>query len=227
MPRRTTPSVELRKRYPILMQVSMVISLALVIALFVAPIHSGDSALSLAPIEYEVVMLEDIEHTRQYEPPPPPQTPPPVVASDDIELEQIELDLDIDLDLGRAAVVPMAPPPPAPAAPPPVEEEPDIFVAVEQMPELIGGLASIQSRIRYPEMARRAGIEGVVIVQFVIDPEGRVTNPVVLRGIGGGADEAAIEAVRQARFTPGMQRGRPVRVQFAIPVRFSLNESGS
>ena len=93
------------------------------------------------------------------------------------------------------------------------------------MPELIGGLEGLQRNIVYPEIARLAGIEGRVTVQFVIDQRGNVINPVVVRGIGAGCDEAAIEAVKKARFTPGMQRGRPVKVSYTLPITFRLNTS--
>ena len=103
----------------------------------------------------------------------------------------------------------------------------DYFVVVEEMPELIGGLQSIAQEIRYPEMARRAGIEGRVFVQFIVNEEGEVERPQVLRGIGGGADEEALRVVSQAKFTPGYQRGRPVRVQFMLPIIFRLPDSGA
>jgi TonB family protein len=101
----------------------------------------------------------------------------------------------------------------------------DFFVVVEEMPELIGGLASVQREIRYPEMARRAGIEGRVFVQFIVNEQGDVENPQIIRGIGGGADEEALRVVRQAKFTPGMQRGRAVRVQYSLPIFFKLQGS--
>jgi TonB family protein len=105
----------------------------------------------------------------------------------------------------------------------------DYFVVVEEMPELIGGLASLQQEIRYPEMARRAGIEGRVYIQFVVNEQGDVENPRVIRGIGGGADEEALRVVSQAKFKPGYQRGRPVRVQYSLPIFFRLasDESSS
>ncbi|MFU8862046.1 MAG: TonB family protein [Cyclonatronaceae bacterium] len=98
----------------------------------------------------------------------------------------------------------------------------DVFVVTEQMPEIIGGIESIMQSIRYPEMARRAGIEGRVIVQFIVDEEGNAIYPQVVRGIGGGADEEALRVISQAKFRPGYQRGRPVKVQFSIPVVFRL-----
>lgn len=108
-----------------------------------------------------------------------------------------------------------------PVAPPP--PPPEIFEVVEQMPELQGGLAGLQSRIQYPEMARRAGIEGRVFVQFVVDEQGNPTDVRVSRGIGGGCDEAAMAAVRASRFTPGLQRGRLVKVRMSLPVTCRLN----
>src|SRR6056297_1292544 len=103
----------------------------------------------------------------------------------------------------------------------------DFFVVVEKMPELIGGLGSIQQKMRYPEMARKAGIEGRVYVQFVVDENGNVVDPQILRGIGGGADEEAIRVVSQAKFKPGMQRGKPVRVKYSLPILFSLGNDES
>ena len=119
----------------------------------------------------------------------------------------------------------MPPTPPTPGSDVSVEE--DFFVVVEEMPELIGGLASIQSDIQYPEMARRAGIEGRVYVQFIVNENGDVENPRIIRGIGGGADEAALEAVKQAKFKPGVQKGKPVRVQYSLPIVFRLGNSDS
>jgi TonB family protein len=107
------------------------------------------------------------------------------------------------------------------------DEKEDFFVVVEEMPQLIGGLQSIQTQIRYPEMARRAGIEGRVFIQFIVNEEGEVEHPRVMRGIGGGADEEALRVVSQANFTPGMQRGRPVRVQYSLPIYFRISESGA
>ena len=103
----------------------------------------------------------------------------------------------------------------------------DFFVVVEEMPELIGGLASLQQKIRYPELARRAGIEGRVYVQFVVDENGNVVDPKIIRGIGGGADEEALRVVSQAKFNPGIQRGQPVRVQYSLPISFRLTGSES
>jgi len=113
------------------------------------------------------------------------------------------------------------------STPPPkevVEEsvEPTFFVAVEEMPELIGGLHGIQEKIKYPEIAIRARVEGKVYVKAFVDEKGNVVDAEVVKGIGAGCDEAALEAILKTKFTPGKQRGKPVKVQITIPVQFKL-----
>jgi TonB family protein len=161
-------------------------------------------------------------------PPPPPSVDLSTLldSTDEDELiAEATREMTLSSPALRSTVPAMAAPPPT-RPPPPIEEpaaaepEPEIFELVENMPELIGGLAGLQSRIQYPEMARRMDIEGRVFVQFVVDEQGRPSNVRVARGIGGGCDEAAVAAVRQARFTPGRQRGRPVKVRMALPVTF-------
>jgi TonB family protein len=107
------------------------------------------------------------------------------------------------------------------------QEKQDYFVVVEEMPVLIGGLEGLMREIKYPQMAQRAGIEGRVYVQFVVNEQGDVEDAQVIRGIGGGADEEALRVVRQAKFEPGMQRGQPVRVQFSLPIQFKLGDSST
>lgn len=101
-------------------------------------------------------------------------------------------------------------------------EASDVFVVVEQMPELIGGLSGIQRAIEYPELAKKAGIEGRVFIQFIVDTCGCVQDAQVARGIGAGCDEEALRVVREARFKPGLQRGKPVKVKMSLPIVFKL-----
>jgi protein TonB len=81
---------------------------------------------------------------------------------------------------------------------------------------------SIQEKITYPEIAKRAGIQGKVIIQAFIDENGNVVHAKVLTGIGGGCDEMALDAVKQTKFNPGRQNGKPVKVQVTIPIVFKL-----
>ena len=105
-----------------------------------------------------------------------------------------------------------------------VEQEaaPTYFVAVEEMPEPIGGIKAIQEKITYPEIAKRAGVEGKVYVLAFVDESGNVTKAQILKGIGAGCDEAALNAVEKTKFKPGKQRGVPVKVQVSIPIIFKL-----
>lgn len=96
------------------------------------------------------------------------------------------------------------------------------YVAVENMPEPIGGIYSIQSKIKYPEIAKRAGIEGKVYVLAFIDENGNVVSAKILKGIGAGCDETALNAVKETKFTPGRQNGKPVKTQVSIPIMFKL-----
>jgi periplasmic protein TonB len=101
-----------------------------------------------------------------------------------------------------------------------IEEQPDFFVAVEEMPAPIGGLKSIQDKIVYPELALRVGLEGRVYIRAFVDESGSVIKAELTKGIGGGCDEAALDAVLNTKFSPGKQRGKPVKVQVTIPIVF-------
>ena len=105
---------------------------------------------------------------------------------------------------------------------PEISEEPAYFIAVEEMPKPIGGIAEIQKKIEYPEIAKRVGLEGKVFVRAYVDETGIVTKAELVKGIGGGCDEAAIDAILKTRFSPGKQRGKPIKVQVTIPINFKL-----
>ena len=101
-------------------------------------------------------------------------------------------------------------------------DEKEFFVQVEEMPAPIGGIRAIAENVQYPEIAKRAGVEGRVFVKALIDENGSVVGTSVIKGIGGGCDEAAMDAVKKAKFTPGRQRGKPVKVQVTVPILFKL-----
>ncbi len=100
----------------------------------------------------------------------------------------------------------------------------EILEVAEVQPMLIGGMEGLQRRVVYPESARREGVQGQVVLQFVVDEEGRVVDPEVLRSPAPVLARAALEAVRGSRFTPGSHRGRPVKVRFAVPITFRLTD---
>lgn len=214
---RKTKEADLKQQYQLNLMGGWVMSLSIMIILFRINLYSAPP--TPPPIEQqEIIQMEEIIQTKQIEtPPPPPRPPVPVEVPNDEILEDDIVELDLEFDLGDE----LALPPP----PPPKEEEEQFFIVVENMPQLIGGLGKLQSQVTYPEMARRAGIEGRVTIQFIVNERGQVENPRVIRGIGGGCDEEALKAVSKARFTPGLQRGRPVKVQYSLPIVFRLQNN--
>jgi periplasmic protein TonB len=130
-------------------------------------------------------------------------------------------------------------------APPIPEEEVDSktpFIVVEDMPIFPGCnddqlskdekkectsnklLAFLYSKIKYPEIARQNEIEGTVYLRFVIEKDGSVNTATILRDIGGGCGDEALRVLNtMPKWTPGKQRGRPVRVQYNLPIKFKLN----
>ncbi|MGD8427239.1 MAG: M56 family metallopeptidase [Balneolaceae bacterium] len=102
------------------------------------------------------------------------------------------------------------------------EQDNDFYVAVEKMPELVGGLAPLAKKINYPKEAKENNVEGRVIVQFIVNEQGGVEDPQIIRGIGSGCDKEALRVIKQAQFKPGRQRGKAVRVQYSLPIVYRL-----
>lgn len=211
------PIADLRSKYGRYFEISLILALVLLIVAFkFFPRFEGGAVELEGP--QELFTVEDIQQTKQENrPPPPPKPPIPIEAPSDDVLEDIEIG-DTEIDLSEQ----MEAPPPPPKEEKKVEEEPTYFVAVEEMPEPIGGIKGIQEKIVYPEIAKRAGVEGKVYVLAFVDETGTVTKAQVIKGIGAGCDEAALDAVLKTKFKPGKQRGKPVKVQVSIPIIFKL-----
>lgn len=111
---------------------------------------------------------------------------------------------------------------------PPDDKDP-ILILVEDQASFPGGQkamdAYFKKNIKYPDMAMKSGIQGIVYLQFVVEKDGSITNLKVLRGIGGGCDEEAIRVAEQMpKWNSGKQLNKPIREQFNIPVKFKLQE---
>lgn len=107
------------------------------------------------------------------------------------------------------------------------ETDAPVLTVVEKMPIFSGGenelYKYVASSVVYPTVAKESGITGTVIVTFIVEKDGSVTNVKILKGIGGGCDEEALRVVKaMPKWSPGKQDGKPVRVQFNLPIRFSL-----
>lgn len=104
-----------------------------------------------------------------------------------------------------------------------------IYTKVEEMPLFIGGESALYQHvnlnIRYPVIALENGIQGRVIVRFVVREDGFISNVSVLRGIGGGCDEEAVRIVKKMpKWKPGRIKGRPVSVWYTLPIMFALQQ---
>jgi len=217
---RKHPKADIRMQYSRILHVAFIVSLSVMIIAF-RFFPDFEPGGRLVVEDQEIIDIEEVEQTRQEERPPPPPRPPIMIETpssdviDDIDFFSSELDFYEDV-----------PPPP-----PPKEGDGDgldsYFVAVEEMPEIIGGMQELARHLTYPELARRAGVEGVVYVLAYVDEEGNVQHTEIARGVGAGCDEAAAEAVSKVQFKPGKQRGQPVRVRVMVPVRFSLRSSAA
>ena len=219
-----SPKADLENKRALFIQIGLIISLTIVLVAFEWKTY--DRVLTdLGEREVIDIPEEMVEITRQEQPPPPPAPPPQTtqfkIVEDDVEIEDdFIIDADVDLKTVIEAYIP-----PVFEEEEVVEEE--IFIVVEDMPTFPGGdearMRFLSENIRYPQMARESGIQGTVFVTFVVERDGSVTDVRVLRGIGGGCDEEALRVIRaMPRWNPGKQRGRPVRVQFNMPIRFTL-----
>ena len=111
-----------------------------------------------------------------------------------------------------------------------VEEEPEeqtIFEVVENMPDFPGGQAALMQylakNIKYPTIAQENGTQGRVIVQFVVNKDGSIVDAKVVRSVDPYLDKEALRVINtMPKWKPGMQRGKPVRVKFTVPVMFRL-----
>jgi len=107
-----------------------------------------------------------------------------------------------------------------------IEEE--VFVIVEDMPEFPGGEQAmvdfIYDNLNYPTVAQKNGIEGLVVVSFIVNKDGSLSDIEVRRDIGGGCGQEAERVIRSMpSWEPGKQRGKPVKVSYNMPVHFDLD----
>ena len=213
---RKNPKSDLRKYYTVFLEAGLIAVLVIFIIAMKVDLQTGGQEVDLTE-EQEVVEMKEIVRTQQKKKPPAP--PPPKVPVE-VPNDEVIADQDINLDSELSLDDPLPEPPKQEKQ---GNKEEQIFMAVEDEPELIGGLANLQKKVEYPASCRRANIEGRVTLNFVVNKKGEVENVTVLRGIGGGCDEAAIEAVKKhAKFKPGRQRGNPVNVRYSLPIRFRL-----
>lgn len=221
-----TDKANLEKKRGIFLQLGYVIVLGLVLLAFEWGTTPTDinslGELGDMDLEEEIIPI-----TRQQNEPPPPPPPPQTtevinIVENDVEIED-ELILE-DTEADQDDVIEIVE----------FEEEEEevneqeVFFVVEDMPTFQGQSSDafriyIQQNLKYPIIAQENGISGRVFVQFDVNGKGEVTNAVVVRGVDPSLDKEALRVVKSSpQWTPGKQRGRPVRVRFTFPIVFQL-----
>lgn len=221
MESKKNPEVDLEKRKSSFMWMGLLFALAIVLVAFewkvFDKVDSGPAELNLDLIEEEIIP----QSIQKPPPPPPPPAPTTVIEivddeqeiEDELEIEDLEVEEETQIEIIEEVYEEVA------------EEE--VFTIVEEMPSFPGGEAKLfeylGKNIKYPQIAKEAGISGVVYVNFVVGTSGNITDVKVLRGIGGGCDEEAVRVVKNMpKWKAGKQRGKPVKVSYNLPIRFSL-----
>ena len=182
-----------------------------------------DTGIADVVFEEEIIPITEQEQPTQA--PPPPEAP----KVEEV-LEIVENDADVQEstiqasdDTQQAVEVKYTP----------VEveeeevEEQQIFQVVEEMPEFPGGMGEcmkfLGKNIKYPTISQENGVQGRVIVQFVVNRDGSIVDPVVVRGVDPYLDKEALRVISMMpKWKPGKQRGKAVRVKYTVPVMFRL-----
>jgi len=202
--------VSLRARYRRLIEIGFMVSFLLLITLGLAYPRFREKRIKPSPPKVEI-NIEKVDVTQQFEAPPPPARPSIPVESesddllDDVTIDPTTIDMFSEIE------------------PPPPPEQMIEFIPYDEDPVPIGGYQGIKNRAKYPEIAREAGIEGMVIVRAFIDEKGIVRDMKIQKGIPNtGLDEAAMSAIGRTKFKPAKQRDKPVGVWISIPITFKL-----
>ncbi|MBQ2200822.1 MAG: energy transducer TonB [Bacteroidaceae bacterium] len=184
-----------------------------------------------AQMEEEIVPITQPIFTAA---PPPPADAPQVAEILDIvenDEEIVEETIETSESTTEAISGPVAQVSgPVATGPVVVEEasdEGEIFQVVEQMPEFPGGMqalmAYLSKNIKYPSVAQDNGIQGRVLVSFVVNKDGSIVDPEVIKSVDAALDKEAMRVIKaMPKWNPGKQRGKPVRVKYTVPVLFRL-----
>ena len=184
---------------------------------------TADSGIVDVPFEEEMVPITEQEEPKQA--PPPPEAPKVEevlqIAENDADVE--ESTIQSNEDKGEAVEIKYVPE----VVEEEEVEEQQIFQVVEEMPEFPGGMAEclkfLAKNIKYPTIAQENGVQGRVIVQFVVNQDGSIVDPVVVRSVDPYLDKEALRVIQMMpKWKPGKQRGKAVRVKYTVPVTFKL-----
>jgi protein TonB len=203
---------------------------ALLVVLGAFSYTTKDQKVSLFEETTQVVDVEEMIPITQETPPPPPEAPKIPVLSDQIDIvdDEIEVADDLFVNLEDDASMGVEIMDYVEVQEEEVEEEAIPFQLVEEKPKFQGGDANdfskwVNQRLVYPDIAKENGVQGRVMLQFTVAPDGSVTNVKVVRGVDSALDKEAVRVVSSSpKWTPGRQRDRAVKVVYTFPVIFQL-----
>ena len=224
-----SPKANLENKKFLFMEIGLIAALLMVLGAF--EWSTTETTVSILEEETAVVIEEEQVPITQEEQLPPPEVPKEPVMSDIIDIvdddikveDNFLISTEDDASLGveiKDYVVEQ-------------EEEEEVeeevpFAIVEQKPTFQGGDANtftkwVFSKIVYPEIAKENGVQGRVTLQFTIETDGSVKNVKVLRGVDSSLDKEAVRVVSSSpKWSPCMQRNKPVKVKYTFPVVFQL-----
>lgn len=230
MEQKKNPKADLEKRKGLFLEIGLVVILAICLCAFSIRSYDKDDSSegNQGPAE-EVEQMDEILNTDVEDTPPPPPPPPAepelnmeeLTVVEDTKVIEQEVKIEEFEEVKNTEITPVV------IEEEKEEEEQPIFTVVEKDPEFPGGTDALYKylaeNIKYPQLARDNGITGKVYITFVVERDGSIANPKILRDIGGGCGAEAIRVVKaMPKWTPGKQRGKAVRVQFNLPVNFNL-----
>ena len=199
-------------------EVSLIFAMIIILGFFMSFQKFEAKKTDIGKVDTRIEM-EEIPETEQSNIPPPPKMPTVPVESEDEDLMD-----DITIEPTDVMDFKTFKPPP----PPPIVEDEDIpaFLPMEQQPKIIGGIERLLELIKYPRIARIAGIEGKVTINVLVNEKGEPVRCEVLQSNLGktGCNEAAIKAIMQLKFIPATQRGKPVKFWMAMIVKFQIKK---
>lgn len=216
----------LEQKRPIFFQIGLIVAISLSILAFEWPaeVQQNDIFIGIPVSEYE----EEIVRATFVKPPLPPAPPVPMIALD-LEIVDNLTDIkdpdvytgDID-DYNFTAWFDNM-------EDEPEEPEETVFYAVSDMPTFKGGDLTefhkyVQQHVSFPQIAQEMGIDGKVLVQFIVNKKGEISDITITRSVDPVLDNEVIKVLREAPdWQPGKQFGKTVKVMFNIPVYFKLN----
>lgn len=217
------PQADLTRKSTFFFSIGLLVTMSLVLAAFEWRQYEGkieDLVQRRTDVFEETVEVPPTD----IPPPPPPQVQAPVIVEvpDEEEIEediQVNLDIEVSQDTKVEEIQVKVEE---------VKEETDeIFTIVEEPASPKGGIAAfykyVADKMKYPPQARRMGIDGKVFVEFVINKDGSISDVKAVKGIGAGCDEEAVRVVQSApAWSPGKQRGKPVKQRMVLPITFKL-----